>query len=202
LTTNDEEQITTLLDSLTILTDEELESGKYAEQANQLFAAREHVMYSLIKTLIVDYKRTGIKRSYKIADLLPFFPWKKTRLDLYLKLALSYNILSYAKFKYALNLENVLVKRVWNFYFTSASIEHLPSTELLEITSIQKKQMILEKQKQEFEKSNTIPIQKTNEFSDFVEEINDIMYNSGYDPKDPLLSFCEEKLNDVLEKLL
>jgi hypothetical protein len=202
LMTNNEELLTTLLDNLSVLTADELENGRFAEQATQLFAAREHIMYSLIRTFVVDYKRTGIKRTYKIGDLFPFFPWKKTQLDQYLKLALRYKILSYTKFKYTLNLENGLVKRVWNYYFTSASIEHLPSTELLEITSIQKNQMILEKQKLELEKSNTIQIRKTSEFNAFVEEINDIMYDSGYDPKDPLLSFCEKKLNDVLEKLL
>jgi hypothetical protein len=201
LMTNNEELLTTLLDNLSVLTADELENGRFAEQATQLFAAREHIMYSLIRTFVVDYKRTGVKRAYKIGDLLSFFPWKKTQLDHYLKLALSYNILSYAKFKYALNLENVLVKRVWNYYFTSASIEHLPSTELLEITSIQKKQNILEKQKQELEKNNNTQIQKTSEFTDFVKEINDIMYDSGYDPKDSLLIFCEKKLNDVLERL-
>lgn len=197
----DDKSIQKLLIELVTLTSEDLVNGKFVHLTKQLWEADEYIIYSFIKFLIKNYQRTGILKSYRRTELLGYFKWEETQLDHYLKQAVKQNVLIHAKQKYSLNLENILVKRIWDFYFKTTNLENFTSTEMVDIASFIKKKQTIENEIQALklfiESENQIRNNKI--FTEFVEEIRNIMYESDGDPKDPLLDLCEKKLQKLIE---
>lgn len=194
----DKKSIVNLLDELINLSNEEMYCEKFVLLTNQLWQAEEYTIYSIIKLFVIKYRRTGILKPYKKSELQNCFEWEQTQLNHYLQQAVRHNVLHNNKRKYSLNLENVLVKRVWNFYFKAANFDHISSTEMVEITSIMKKKQFLEKQKQSLNvfKENENQLQNSADFTDFINEIRSI----DCDPKDPLLDLCDKKLQNLIER--
>jgi len=194
-----EKSIANLLDKLANLSENEINEGEFVLLTNQLLDLEEYVLYSLTKTLVQKYRNTGILKSYKISELQEYFEWEKTQLNYYLNQAIKQNILLYAKRKYSLNLDNILVKRVWNYYFTITKNESLSSTEMIEITSIMKRKRLIEIQMRSLNKlkENDDQIHNNSDFTHLINEIRKIMSDS-YDPKDDLVNLC----NEILPKLI
>ncbi|HUU79426.1 MAG TPA: hypothetical protein VMX55_13855 [candidate division Zixibacteria bacterium] len=201
-TNKDEKSIAFLLTELINLSSEVIQNGKFTLLTNQLWEEDEYVIYSIIKFLVKKYRSTGILKVYKRKELLYYFKWEETQFDHYLKQAVKYNVLQQTNRKYALNLDHVLVKRVLNFYINTKHNENTNSSEMLEITSIIKKKLLLEIEKEKLELiiGNDDLLQNNSLFIDFIEEIRSVMESSGYDPKDPLLIVCEKKLARLINQ--
>jgi len=195
----DENLIITLLDKIVLLTTEEYWNGKFGLLADQLFDAREHVLYSMITFFIINYRQTGILKSYKISELQRHFAWERTQLDHYLQLAKEYIILNYTKGKYTLNLENTLVKRAWNYYFNTTNILNISNSEKVDLTSIMKRNDLLEKQIHALKKDKKNPIQIRNntDFRAFVSEIRSIL-EEGHDSRDEIEDLCMKKIPSLV----
>ncbi|MHA1186785.1 MAG: hypothetical protein ACTSXA_11120 [Candidatus Heimdallarchaeota archaeon] len=195
-TNKDKKSIVNLLDELINLSNEEMHYEKLVLLTNQLWRAGEHTIYSIIKLFVKKYRRTGILKPYKKSELQDCFELEQTQFNHYLQQAVRHNVLHNNKRKYSLNLENILVKRIWSFYFKTANFEGLSSTEMIDITSIMKKTHYFEKQIQSLimYKDNNNQIQNSPDFTDFINEIRSI----DCDPKDPLLDLCEKKLQNFV----
>jgi len=192
----DKKSIVNLLDELINLSNEEMHYKKFVLLTNQLWQIEEYTIYSIIKLFVIKYRRTGILKPYKKSELQKCFEWEQTQFNHYLQQAVRHNVLHNNKRKYSLNLDNILVKRIWNFYFKTAKFDGISSTEMIEITSIMKKKQLLEKQIQSLKmfKENKNQIQNNPDFTDFINEIRSI----DCDPKDPLLDLCEKKLQNLV----
>ena len=194
-----EKSIVNILENISSLSKKEVCEGKFTTLTTKLAQMNEYAIYLLIKSFVLKYRKMGILKSYKLSELLTSFKWKKTQLNYNLKQAVKQNVLFYNKRKYSLNLDNILVKRVWNFYFTFTKDIGFTSTNMIEIASMLTKKKKLEKQilllskykEEKTQSQNNIGLKK------FVNEVQTIMYD-GCDPKDNLILLCWEKLHKVL----
>lgn len=188
-----------LLDRLLNLSKEELEECKLAILTNQLLQYNEYDIYSLIGLFIMKYRRIGVLRGYSTNELLPSVKWERTQLNYYLKRATKQNVLICSKTKYFLNIENTLVKRIWDYYFKT--IENLTTENLIEVSSILKRNNFLEKQinlLNKFKDNYNKKMQDSKSFLDFTNEIHNIILDS-YEPQDDLVRLCSEKLQQLIK---
>jgi len=196
-----EESLVTLLDKITNMSDDEMQNGSFTSLVDQLIIEEEYVIYSMVKFLVVNYRRTGILKSYRKKDLLDCLKWRKTQLDYYLDQATKQNVLNKTKTKYSLNLENILVQRIWDYYFRSSNFENLSITKMIETTSTMKQRQSLDKEIQAmklFIESKKY-IQDNDDFKAFIEEIRSIMINDC-DHKDLLRDLCKKSLSDFIKE--
>ncbi|MHA1188098.1 MAG: hypothetical protein ACTSSK_14720 [Candidatus Heimdallarchaeota archaeon] len=195
--------IETLLIDLVKLSDEEINNGNFTQVTNHLCHKEEYVIYLLIKYLVQNYRSTGILKSYTRIELLKCFKWKETQLDYYLKYAEKQKVLDYENLKHSLNLDHILVKRVWNFYFNSKYSENLASSDIIELTSLIKMKMILEEEKQtmELHKGSKKELKENIMITEFIEVIRSTLDGMDCDPKDPLVNLCEKSLSELVLEL-
>jgi len=194
-----EESLIILLDKITNLSDDEMQNGPYASLVDQLLAEEEYVIYSLVKFLVVNYRRTGILKSYRKKDLLDCLKWRKTQLDYYLDQATKQNVLNKTKTKFSLNLENILVQRIWNYYFHSTNFENLSITKMIETTSTMKQRQSLDKEIQAMKLliESKKREQENGDFKAFMEEIHSIT-NHDCDHKELIRDLCKKSLSDFV----
>ncbi|MGC9778034.1 MAG: hypothetical protein HZR80_02195 [Candidatus Heimdallarchaeota archaeon] len=124
-------------------------------------------------------------------DFLSQFPLKRSQLAVYLHKAIKAKIVRYKKQKYSLNLNHILVQRLWN-YFISTKNKHVGTSKIIirNIPVIQKQNELkkqLEHLNLNLEKGHR-QLQKR-DLKEFCDDLFSIL--SSCNDKDSIIDLCE-----------
>lgn len=87
-----------------------------AEQIRNIVENEGEASYQIIMLIVKEKMERGYTKNYTLTELQEKLPWKKSRSIEKLQNVVEEGVLKHEKRKYALNKENELVKRIWNYY--------------------------------------------------------------------------------------
>ena len=193
------QNIEELFEKLISFLSQDIQKGKLATIVNRLLFSKEYTLYLIMKTLLIKFRQTGILKSYKKGELLEIFKWKKTQLNHYLQQGVNQNFLLYHERQYSLNLNNTLIKRIWDYQFTPNNVEDYGMSELTAITSLFLKGGTLKEQISQLKKSKLDNNKSSNNIVKyFIKEINSILTDDS-DCKAVLMKFCFEHISLLID---
>jgi len=87
-----------------------------AEQIRNIVENEGEASYQIIMLIVKEKMERGYTKNYTLTELQEKLPWKKSRSIEKLQNVVGEGVLKHEKRRYALNKENELVKRIWNYY--------------------------------------------------------------------------------------
>lgn len=94
-----------------------------AVQIRKIVESKGELIYQIIILLVKENMEIGFAKEYTLKELLGKLPWKKSTAILRLQEVVEEGVLTHKKRRYKLNKENVLVKRIWNYYHKTTKQE-------------------------------------------------------------------------------
>jgi len=153
-----------------------------------LLTQKEYFIYKLICFYLDDYKRTGILVDRSRKEIQGYFNLKKSQISILISKACKHGIIINLRRKYKLNLDCILVQRLWLYYFsTRDNFTQIPN-ETLSLLNEQKKLKNKLEKLEKIEKEIT-SINKTR-FDEFIDDIEiELLYG---DNDIDLFSVCKK----------
>ena len=87
-----------------------------AQQIRKIVENEGEASYQIIMLLVKEKMERGYTKNYTLTELQEKLPWQKSRAIEKLQKVVGEGVLKHEKKRYALNKENELVKRIWNYY--------------------------------------------------------------------------------------
>ena len=98
-------------------------TNNLAVQIRKIVESKGELIYQIIILLTKENMEKGYAKEYTLKELQRKLPWKKSTAILRLQEVVEEGVLTHKKRRYKLNKENVLVKRIWNYYHKTTKQE-------------------------------------------------------------------------------
>jgi len=140
-----------------------------AEQIRKIVENEGEASYQIIMLIVKEKMERGYTKNYTLTELQEKLPWKKSRSIKKLQNVVKEGVLKHQKRKYALDKENELVKRIWNYYNETGYKEKEKISKVWKL--IQRKNELEEKLAEKIEEKGKYREITKREDEEFQEEI-------------------------------
>jgi len=140
-----------------------------AQQIRKIVENEGEASYQIIMLLIKEKMERGYTKNYTLTELQEKLPWQKSRAIEKLQKVVGEGVLKHEKKRYALNKENELVKRIWNYYNETGYQEKEKISKIWEL--IQRKNELEEKLAEKIEEKGKYREITKREDEEFQEEM-------------------------------
>jgi len=140
-----------------------------AQQIRKIVENEGEASYQIIMLLVKEKMERGYTKNYTLTELQEKLPWQKSRAIEKLQKVVGEGVLKHEKKRYALNKENELVKRIWNYYNETGYQEKEKISKIWEL--IQRKNELEEKLAEKIEEKGKYREITKREDEEFQEEM-------------------------------
>ncbi|HUU78650.1 MAG TPA: hypothetical protein VMX55_09900 [candidate division Zixibacteria bacterium] len=164
-----------------------------AIQIRKIVENKGELIYQIIILLTKENMEKGYAKEYTLKELQGKLPWKKSTAILRLQEVEEEGVLTHKKRRYKLNKENVLVKRIWNYYHKTTKQEKEKWKKILQL---KQKKNELEKRIVELKEKGKYRKLTKNEEKAFCKEIMQEL--EVEDPKEDLIKYLLKNKEKVM----
>lgn len=150
-------------------TTKEKSGEELAEQIRKIVENDAEASYQIIMLIVKEKMERGYTKNYTLTELQEKLPWKKSRSIEKLQKVVGEGVLKHEKRRYALNKENELVKRIWNYYNETGCKEKEKISEVWKL--MQRKNELEQKLAEKIEEKGEYREITKREDEEFQEEI-------------------------------
>ena len=111
-----------LWDNFEEINSEEAKEGRLTDIINIILEEKALFLLDLICFFLEKYHTIGNLKAYSKQEIKEEFPWNRSQLQFLLRKAINQKIVIYHHRRYLLNVENSLVKRLWNYFFAPEAL--------------------------------------------------------------------------------